>query len=759
MIFTWLLRAVVATTQSSSAGDTTDPALLTRVAFGSCSKQYKAQSIWSSVLALQPELWIWGGDAVYPKRSADYASTSVEALAAAYAVANASGAYTHMVSSLTASPPIVGTYDDHDYGVNDAGSELVDREQRAALFLDFIGVGAADLRRARRGVYGSHTFGPPGRVVKVIALDTRYHRALHAIPSVGARCATSIVGKVMPVLAAASRALSAWLGWSRDHVGTMLGKAQWAWVERELESSTASVHIVISSVQVFTTNPLVESWGHFPHERRRLLALLRTHQPRGLVILSGDVHVAELSVARESGNEQTINDVVVEVTSSGLTHTCTSGGIPGFVCRSVWERFAAHRLEEGGAAPSPSSAAAAAATQHFIGLNFGAIEIDWSDFPSKGTPAFNVTIHDVEGRAMLHARRASRDAAMLPLSALLPSDVLPLDARLGWRPVVAALLLTALVGWLGAAWLRRPQETPSKQQPPTVPTVVPKGEPPLRYFSHDFEWEDCASERRARCEGDAAPPIAPATAASPLPPAAATWDTFYARHRAAFYPPKRYLRAAFPAIGERCADCARRGETALLVEVGCGSGAAVLPLLRTEPALRAVAVDVSSTAVELLRKVVDAEDERNGDAVHHSLTSRLDVSRVDVRTEVLPVADNSADFVLMVFTLSAVEPEQHAAALAEAWRVLRPGGALLFRDFGLYDVKQVKCERRLAPRHYLVQGTGVQCYFFSTEAIAALCEAAGFVTEEAMYCTVRNVNRKTKKHVDRVWLHGVFRKP
>ena len=215
---------------------------------------------------------------------------------------------------------------------------------------------------------------------------------------------------------------------------------------------------------------------------------------------------------------------------------------------------------------------------------------------------------------------------------------------------------------------------------------------------------------------------------------------------------KRYLGAAFPAIARRCAECANEGADAraLLVELGCGSGAAVLPLLRAEARLNAVAVDVSPNAVALLRAALEADG-----AI---ATHRLRTATVDVRRDALPVSDATADFVLCVFTLSAMEPETHARAFAKAYRALRPGGALLFRDFGLYDVKQLKCTRRLAPQHYLVNGTGVQCHFFSTETVAALASAAGFAIEELEYCTVRNTNRKTKKSIDRVFLHAVLRK-
>ena len=81
----------------------------------------------------------------------------------------------------------------------------------------------------------------------------------------------------------------------------MLGEEQWTWLERQLNDSKASMNIVISSIQVLTTNPVVESWGHFPNERERLLTLL--NNITGLVILSGDVHHAEISTAIQTNQQ------------------------------------------------------------------------------------------------------------------------------------------------------------------------------------------------------------------------------------------------------------------------------------------------------------------------------------------------------------------------------------------------------------------------------------------------------------------------
>lgn len=75
----------------------------------------------------------------------------------------------------------------------------------------------------------------------------------------------------------------------------MLSEEQWSWLDDELfpkkndNSSFPELTVIVSSVQVLTTNPSVESWGHFPLERKRLLSKLRKFEietGKSLLILS-----------------------------------------------------------------------------------------------------------------------------------------------------------------------------------------------------------------------------------------------------------------------------------------------------------------------------------------------------------------------------------------------------------------------------------------------------------------------------------------
>tara|TARA_R110002050_G_scaffold220922_1_gene356720 strand:+ start:188 stop:700 length:513 start_codon:yes stop_codon:yes gene_type:complete len=128
----------------------------------------------------------------------------------------------------------------------------------------------------------------------------------------------------------------------------------------------------------------------------------------------------------------------------------------------------------------------------------------------------------------------------------------------------------------------------------------------------------------------------------------------------------------------------------------------------------------------------------------------------------LPVASESVDIATMIFMLSAVNPCLMPAALAHVYRTLRPGGALLFRDYGVCDLTHVrfiaKGHRKLDENFY-VRGDGTRTYFFSLEKVQSLLQEAGFETEAVQYDTRELKNRKRKIIMPRVWVHAIGRKP
>jgi SAM-dependent methyltransferase len=111
---------------------------------------------------------------------------------------------------------------------------------------------------------------------------------------------------------------------------------------------------------------------------------------------------------------------------------------------------------------------------------------------------------------------------------------------------------------------------------------------------------------------------------------------------------------------------------------------------------------------------------------------RPDGLKVEVRAgeaEALPFEDASFDSVVCTYTLCSVRAP--AAALAEARRVLKPGGRLLFCEHGLApDAGVARWQRRIEPVWKAIAGG---CHL--TRAVTPAIEAAGFRLErrEAMY--------------------------
>jgi alkaline phosphatase D len=239
-----------------------------RIAFGSCSDLRKPARLWELIAASEPDVWLWLGDNVY----AD--TEDMTRMAQLYAELHAFPGYARVRERAR----VIGTWDDHDFGKDNAGREYPMRAEAQQRLLDFLDEPQHSPRRKQAGVYAAYDFGAPPYQVRVIVLDTRYHRD--------------------PLRSG----------------GDVLGEAQWAWLEGRLRGSPAAVHVIASSIQVLADDHAHEKWANFPAARARLLALLNDSAARNPVILSGDRHFAELTQALLPRGR-----VLYDLTSSSLS--------------------------------------------------------------------------------------------------------------------------------------------------------------------------------------------------------------------------------------------------------------------------------------------------------------------------------------------------------------------------------------------------------------------------------------------------------
>ena len=261
-------------------------ASLRRIAFGSCAAEDQPQPFWDAVLADDPDLFLFIGDNVYGD------TENMDTLQAKYAELGAQPGF----QQARATMPVLATWDDHDYGVNDGGAGYPMKEGSKEVFMDFFDVPEGASMREHEGIYHAHTFGPEGRRVQVILLDTRSFRdPLQERPAGAAR---DTLGPYLP---------------AEDTTRTMLGAAQWAWLEKELREP-ADVRLLVSSIQAIPEEHGWEKWENLPHERERLFGLIRETRAEGVVLLSGDRHLAEISRL----DADVVGYPLYEVTSSGL---------------------------------------------------------------------------------------------------------------------------------------------------------------------------------------------------------------------------------------------------------------------------------------------------------------------------------------------------------------------------------------------------------------------------------------------------------
>ena len=259
---------------------------LSRIAFGSCADQAQPQPIWEAILAWRPDLFIFAGDNVY----GDFKTADAANLKRAYEAAAGIEGYSRLRSTI----PHLAIWDDHDYGLNDGGAEFPHKAVAKEEFLKFWKVPAGDARRSRDGLYTAATFGPPGKRVQIILLDTRWFRSpLKITDQRGA------AGK--------ERYLP-----DPDPAKTMLGPAQWAWLAAELRTP-AELRLIVYSTQVMAEGHGWDRWGNLPLEKQKLFDTIANARTDGVVFLSGDRHIGALYRETPPGLYP-----LVELTSSGL---------------------------------------------------------------------------------------------------------------------------------------------------------------------------------------------------------------------------------------------------------------------------------------------------------------------------------------------------------------------------------------------------------------------------------------------------------
>ena len=338
-----------------------EPAAISRILFGSCLKEAEVSPIFETILAHKPGLFLFLGDNIY----ADTSDMAV--MQAKYDVLAATPKFAELMKAC----PVHATWDDHDYGLNDAGADYEKRDEAQKIFVDFWGDAAESPRRTRPGIYEAKIYGEEGTRVQLIMLDTRYFRG--------------------PLKKGEKRVGGVYYP-NEDKNVTMLGEAQWDWLEEELQKPV-EVRLLVSSIQCVSEASGHETWANLPHERQRLFDLIGKTKANGVVILSGDRHWAELSVAREA-----VPYPLYDLTSSSFNQIHPRG------------------------TPTENRYRESPRTWH--SENFGEVAIDW-----KGeNTVVNLLVRDLEGKVVIERAVPLRELRVGEVAGASP-DVIPVKRK------------------------------------------------------------------------------------------------------------------------------------------------------------------------------------------------------------------------------------------------------------------------------------------------------------------------------------------
>lgn len=265
------------------------------------------------------------------------------------------------------------------------------------------------------------------------------------------------------------------------------------------------------------------------------------------------------------------------------------------------------------------------------------------------------------------------------------------------------------------------------------------------------------------------------------------WNEFYTIHENRFFKDRHWLFTEFPELAPQC--CLKQESqleeagtddkqednhvqepckevealtlneesfpgsraTYRILEVGCGVGNTVFPILKTnnDPGLFVYCCDFSSTAVELVKTNPEYDPGRCFAFVH-------DLSDFEAN---YPIPDGTLDVLVLIFVLSALHPDKMQVSISKLARLLKPGGVMLLRDYGRYDMAQLRFKKgRCLSENFYVRGDGTRVYFFTQDELHELFSAAGLEKVQNLVDRRLQVNRGKQLTMYRVWIQCKYRK-
>ena len=252
--------------------------------FGSCLHQDRSMAILKTIEKKELDLFMFIGDNVY----GDQKDGELDKLIRTY-----KQQYNNLENFLkNVSTEFI--WDDHDFGLNDGGSDYRYKDRAKELFLETWKIPSQDPRRLRDGLYFDKMIEKNGLKVHLIFLDNRTFKSEWKLTD-----EFNKEGKERYVE-------------DFDPDKTLLGKKQWQWLKDKLNEDS-NIKIILSSLQILSLGHGWESWDKLPLERERLFNLIDEYNVSNLFIFSGDRHRGGFYRFKTDDNNN-----IYEFTSSSL---------------------------------------------------------------------------------------------------------------------------------------------------------------------------------------------------------------------------------------------------------------------------------------------------------------------------------------------------------------------------------------------------------------------------------------------------------